>query len=1151
MAELNQVQENLRMFACAVEQITDLVLITNQAGIIEYVNPAFTKLTGYTPAEVIGKTPKVLQSGRYDRQFYAELWQNLLTGETVRTEFTNRKKDGQFYHQSATITPIKDKQGNITHFVATGRDITRQVETELEEVRLEQRLRRQHDALIRLSTYRASAEGRLSEALNLITQIAAEALDVERVNIWRLSPDGRELRSLTIFERSENKYSGGQLLPANDYPLFFAALETVQVMDAADVNRDPRTIELNADYWRPLGISSTIQVPVRLHGQVIGVVGYEHVGVQRAWTPDEITFASQLADLVAQAFLHARARRRSEELESTRDILRALNASPEIAAGFSTIAASLKTITGCEWINLTLFDEKNDSFRVVALHHPHRDQNPQLQGRLADSAATKDILGGRHRRTPDLAAERDFSVEKALYDAGCRSRLCLPLRIGRGVLGALNLAWSHPAGYNTAHLPLLDQVADAIALAIERRRLFEETRSRALQQEALNAVIAAAMAAPDMLQLAQTALDHTLQALNIEIGGIWVAGQRAYRGISSEAWQRIAQATQTAQLGFSGPIIIEDWTGPAVPQSVKALIPLAAELELRASLSIPILTGGKRIGAIFLAACSPRTWTAEEIALAEAIGRQLGNAAERLHLLERTRKQARRVQQIMDTVPEGVIFLDAQRRIALANPAAEGYLALLAGAKEHDVLTHLGDKSLDTLLKPEPVDRPYHEIKVNQPSARVFELVSRPLADEAEAGGWVILLHDVTESRRVQEQAQEQERLAAVGQLAAGIAHDFNNLLTGIIGFAELLQMRMEILEPGRSYLNQITKQGRQAANLIGQILDFSRKSVSQQQTLDLVPFLKESIKFLERTIPENIRIVLEVTPGEFVVKADPTKIQQVLTNLAVNARDAMPAGGELRFRLACLTLKTDALPPYPDLPAGDWILLAVSDTGSGISEEIQAHIFEPFFTTKERGKGTGLGLAQVYGIVKQHQGAIDVSSQSGQGTTFSIFLPAVIEPKAPQAEQLEQQIPRGHGETILLVEDEPDVLEVNQIILVELGYRTISSSNGKQALELYAQQKAEIALVLSDLVMPEMDGLALFEALKAENPDVSMIIMTGYPLQAKASTALSEGRVKWLQKPVTIPQIAQAVSQALEVAQKRQIQRNDYRSVAENYPST
>ena len=317
--------------------------------------------------------------------------------------------------------------------------------------------------------------------------------------------------------------------------------------------------------------------------------------------------------------------------------------------------------------------------------------------------------------------------------------------------------------------------------------------------------------------------------------------------------------------------------------------------------------------------------------------------------------------------------------------------------------------------------------------------------------------------------------------------------------------------------------------------MDFSRKSVSQQQTLDLVPFLKESIKFLERTIPENIRIVLEVTPGEFVVEADPTKIQQVITNLAVNARDAMPAGGTLRFQLAYLSLEPDEPPPYPDLPAGDWVLLNISDTGSGIPSEILPHIFEPFFTTKERGKGTGLGLAQVYGIVKQHQGHIDVNSLSGQGTTFTICLPAVLvfKPKTEAEPQL--QLPRGHGETILLVEDEPDVLEVNQIILEELGYQTITCSNGKQALEVYTEHKEKIDLVLTDMMMPEMDGLTLFEALKSKNQEVRVVIITGYPLMPEANQALSQGKVSWLQKPVNITKMAQAVSQVLDIAQKHQ----------------
>jgi CheY-like chemotaxis protein len=317
---------------------------------------------------------------------------------------------------------------------------------------------------------------------------------------------------------------------------------------------------------------------------------------------------------------------------------------------------------------------------------------------------------------------------------------------------------------------------------------------------------------------------------------------------------------------------------------------------------------------------------------------------------------------------------------------------------------------------------------------------------------------------------------------------------------------------------------------LIGQILDFSRKSVSQQLSLDLVPFMKESIKFLERTIPENVRIVMEMTPGEFTIQADPTKIQQVITNLAVNARDAMPAGGELRVHLADLVLEPQDPPPCPDLPPGDWVVLSISDTGDGIPENILPHIYEPFFTTKDRGKGTGLGLAQVYGIIKQHHGYVDVKSKIGQGTTFTIYFPALldVEPKTETETRLE--IPRGHGETILLVEDEADVLVVNRALLEELGYRLLTATNGRDALEIYAQYQAEVELVLTDMVMPEMDGAALVEALKAHNPNVKVILISGYPLddEAEAGEVIGAEIVSWVQKPVDLADLAQVIARTL-----------------------
>jgi CheY-like chemotaxis protein len=253
-----------------------------------------------------------------------------------------------------------------------------------------------------------------------------------------------------------------------------------------------------------------------------------------------------------------------------------------------------------------------------------------------------------------------------------------------------------------------------------------------------------------------------------------------------------------------------------------------------------------------------------------------------------------------------------------------------------------------------------------------------------------------------------------------------------------------------------------------------------------------------------------------------------MITNLAVNARDAMPTGGTLSIRLSLLNLQPDETPPCLEMPPGEWTVLSVSDTGTGISSEVRPHLFEPFFTTKEVGEGTGLGLAQVYGIVKQHEGFINVESQVGQGTTFTIYLPAVVVKRETGGKEVPEKIPYGHGETVLLVEDEPAVLEVGEMILEELGYRVLTASNGQQALSTYAEQKEEIDLVLTDMVMPKMDGMALYQALKAYTPEVKVIVITGYPLGGEAHQVLTQGILDWVQKPLTVTRLAQVVSQAL-----------------------
>lgn len=406
---------------------------------------------------------------------------------------------------------------------------------------------------------------------------------------------------------------------------------------------------------------------------------------------------------------------------------------------------------------------------------------------------------------------------------------------------------------------------------------------------------------------------------------------------------------------------------------------------------------------------------------------------------------------------------------------------------------------------------------------------SRPWRQEEVALGEAVASEVAAGLHRIHmvEQAGHQERLAAVGQLAAGIAHDFNNILGAIVLHTEMLARETGLSPRGVARTATILEQGRRATSLVSQVLDFSRRSVLEMQPMDLRTFVKGQIKLLERTLPETIRPVLLAEDGEYFMRGDLTRIQQVLLNLSTNARDAMPGGGTLTFSLRRTTLSPQDHRPFPGMPGGDWLVLEVKDTGTGMSDEVKSHLFEPFFTTKAPGKGTGLGLSQVYGIIKQHEGYIDVSSAEGTGTTFTMFFPA-LPTSIPQAEEPTSDAEKGEGETLLLVEDESSTREAMTEVLEGLGYTVVCASNGRHALELFEQNAHRIRLVISDLVMPELGGEGLCVELLRRRPCLKMILVSGYPIGATGQLRETHGIVR-LQKPLGMQALAAAVRTALE----------------------
>jgi PAS domain S-box-containing protein len=413
----------------------------------------------------------------------------------------------------------------------------------------------------------------------------------------------------------------------------------------------------------------------------------------------------------------------------------------------------------------------------------------------------------------------------------------------------------------------------------------------------------------------------------------------------------------------------------------------------------------------------------------------------------------------------------------------------------------------------------------------IFEVTYSPLAAKSasnEERGVIGVAINITERRRLQEQLRRRERLSAVGQLAAGIAHDFNNLLTTIMLYAHMPLNRPDLPEEVRQALRIIYSESESAADLIQQILDFSRQSKMDRAPVDLRSFIEESVNILKRTFPENIDVHLTLAGSDYAVNADPGRIQQALVNLLLNARDAIDEGGEIRVRLARVNLPPDDPRLMPEMDPGAWICLSVSDTGAGMSQETLQHLYEPFFTTKESGKGTGLGLPQVYGIVKQHAGFIDAQSEVGEGTTFYLYLPPVHMTDADSPESADEvTTPVVGHERILLVEDEPAVREAIGQVLEPLGYHLVIAQNGEEALALYEEQDAPVDLVITDLVMPKLGGRTLLRRLREKNPELKAIAITGYaPEEDQITSGLWDAL---LRKPFDTGRLGAVVRQVLD----------------------
>ncbi|HUJ10765.1 MAG TPA: PAS domain S-box protein [Verrucomicrobiae bacterium] len=496
---------------------------------------------------------------------------------------------------------------------------------------------------------------------------------------------------------------------------------------------------------------------------------------------------------------------------------------------------------------------------------------------------------------------------------------------------------------------------------------------------------------------------------------------------------------------------------------------------------------------------------------------------------------------LMQNVPDSIYFKDAKSRFLRINRTHATRLGL---AEPSQVV---GKTDFD-FSDPERAQQTYQdeseiirtgralvdqEEKETRPDGKETWLstTKAPLYDE---GGKIVgtfgISRDITARKHLEEQFRQAQKMEAIGRLAGGVAHDFNNILTAIIGYSDLVHRKLDEQDPLRSFVAEISKAGNRAAALTRQLLAFSRKQILRPVIVDLNTLVTDLEKMLRRLIGEDVQLETRCSSNLGNVQADPGQIEQVLVNLSVNARDAMPNGGNLTIATAKITLDDETAGLHPDMKPGEYVMLEVRDTGTGMTEEVRAHAFEPFFTTKQPGKGTGLGLATCFGIIKQSGGHIDIETEWGRGTTFKIYLPRVAQPaEYHQTIVRRETLPSG-SETVLLVEDEPSVRKIGCTVLRSLGYDVIEATSGDEAIRLVQHgQVRSIDLLLTDVVMPEMNGRELADQILMSFPEARILFISGYAADAIGQHGVSDANVSLLLKPFTASVLAAKVREVLD----------------------
>ncbi|HWY77991.1 MAG TPA: ATP-binding protein [Verrucomicrobiae bacterium] len=710
-------------------------------------------------------------------------------------------------------------------------------------------------------------------------------------------------------------------------------------------------------------------------------------------------------------------------------------------------------------------------------------------------------------------------------DMACRTGLVKE----RGELGELARAFDSLAEALEKQIEQRERSQQALRREVwERERSEKALLNRAHQQTVVAALGQFAMVTPDLSTLlnhAVTLIGQTLEVeycniLELQDDGKHFLVRAGVGWMEGYVGKSLIGAGQESQAGFtvvSGePVVVTD-----LRLENRFKIPdMIQEHGVVSSVTVTVQGHNRPFGVLGIYTTRTRIFEEEEVHFLLAVTTVLAMAIDR----QRTEPEIQKLAAFAMFNPNPVLEFASDGRLTFFNDAAEKMARSLGSAHPDAILPPEASNIVETCLATGR-DRLHLETRTGK---RVLTWSFYPIMASGVVHCYV---EDITDRTSLEDQLRQAQKMESVGQLAAGVAHDFNNILTIIQGHSGLLMSRPNLTPAMTTSIQAVSFAAERASSLTRQLLMFSRKQVMQPRVLDLKEIITNMSKMLQRLLGETITFSCKSAPQLPMVHGDAGMVEQVLMNLAVNARDAMTKGGELTVRTESVQIDEAYAKSQPEARPGTFVCLQVADTGTGMDYATMRRIFEPFFTTKEAGKGTGLGLATVYGIVKQHSGWIEVASEIGKGTTFKIFFPASNKTAAESSEiPATAKTVRGGHETILVVEDEPVLRDLAQLILQDCGYRVLDASSGVEALTVWQRHQGAIDLLLTDMIMPDgLSGKDLAESLLANKPKLKVIFTSGYNVDEINADVGTTAGTKFLQKPYSRSTLALAVRECLD----------------------